>query len=85
MPSECTNILEFNQYQKSDDTPFLVEKIVGCEIILKNHQQQKQVNIFCQSGFSMPKILSFKYMENKHDVYRGKDFLISKEARNEDN
>ena len=41
MPSECTNILEFNQYQKSDDTPFLVEKIVGCEIILKNHQQQK--------------------------------------------
>ena len=41
MPSECTNILEFNQYQKSDDTPFLVEKIVRCEIILKNHQQQK--------------------------------------------
>ena len=33
----------------------------------------------------MPKILSFKYIENKHDVYRGKDFLISKEARNEDN
>ena len=27
------------------------------------------------SGFSMSTILSFKDIENKHDVYRGKDFM----------
>ena len=39
MPSENTNILEFNQYQKSDKAPFviysdleyLIEKIDGCK------------------------------------------------------
>ena len=28
------------------------------------------------SGFSMSKMLSFKSIENRHDVYRGKKFLI---------
>ena len=45
MPSENTKILEFNQYHKSDKTPFIIyadlqciiEKIDGC----KNNQQQK--------------------------------------------
>ena len=39
MPSECTKILEFNQYRKSDNAPFviyaglecLIEKTDGCK------------------------------------------------------
>ena len=49
MPSEDNKILEFNQYQKSDKTPFVIygvlesviEKTDGCKIILKNYLQQK--------------------------------------------
>ena len=42
------------------------------------------------SGFSMSAISSFKKIENKHDVYRGKDCMkkflwIFKRAYNEDN
>ena len=65
--------IKFNQYQKSEKTPFtihanleyLIEKIDGCK---NSEQQQKQVSII-PSGFSMPTILSFENIENKHDVY----------------
>ena len=53
MTSEDTKILEFNQYQKSDKTPFaiyadlecLTEKIDNVKIILNILSQQKQVSI----------------------------------------
>ena len=41
MPSEDTNILEFNQYQQSDEVLFLLENTDGCKLILKIHPQQK--------------------------------------------
>ena len=49
MPSEETDILEFNQYQKSDKAPFIVhsdlecitENIDGCKNNPENHLQQK--------------------------------------------
>ena len=49
MPSDDTKILEFNQYQKSDNAPFIVyenyeciiEKTDRCKIILKILLQQK--------------------------------------------
>ena len=44
------------------------------KIILEIHPKQKQVNIFHQA-FSMPTILSFKSIEDKHDVYRGRDCM----------
>ena len=44
------------------------------KIILKNHIQQKQVNIFHQV-FSMSKISLFKDTKNKYNVYRGKDCM----------
>ena len=52
--SEDAEILQFNQYQKSDKASFIIyadlecilEKVDGCKNILKNHLQQKQVNIF---------------------------------------
>ena len=44
MPSEDTKMLEFNQYQKSDKSPFIIyadfeciiEKIAGCKNNLEN-------------------------------------------------
>ena len=79
MPSKDTKILESNQYQKSDKAPFiiyadleyLIEKIHGC----KNNPQNTfttKVSKQIQSCFSMSTISSFKSIENKHDVYRGK-------------
>ena len=33
MPSEDTKILEFNQYQKSDNTPFITYAYLECIIV----------------------------------------------------
>ena len=79
MPSESTEILEFNQYQKSDKAPFiiyadlecLIEKINGCE----NNPERlftTKVGELIPLGFSMSTISLFKSIENKHDIYRGK-------------
>ena len=56
MPSEETKILEFNQYKKSDEVPFIIyadlqcikEKIDGCKNNPEIHLQQKETNIFHQ-------------------------------------
>ena len=96
MPSEDTKILEFNQYRKSDEGAFkiyadlecLIENINGC----KNNPEYSfatKVSEYIPSGFSMSTISSFRSIENKHDIYRGKDFYekvfqIPKRAHNED-
>ena len=75
MPSEDTNTFEFNQYQKSNKTPFtiytdpksLIEKIDGC----KNNPEKsstRKVSEHIPSGFSMSTISSFKDIKNKHNV-----------------
>ena len=82
MPSEDTKILKFNQYQKSDKAPFIIyanleciiEKIDGCKNNLENSSTTK-VSKHIPSGFSMSIISSFRSIENKHDVYRGKDCM----------
>ena len=82
MPSEETKILEFNQCQKSDkatitihaDLECLIEKIDRCKNNPENSSTTK-VSEYIPSGFSMSTILSFKTIENKHDVYRGKDCM----------
>ena len=77
MQSEDTEISKFNQYQKSDKAPFIVyadrEKIDGC----KNNPENKatKVSEHTSSGFLMSTISSFISIENKHDVYRGKDCM----------
>ena len=78
MPSEDIKILEFNQSQKSDKAAFtiyvdlecLIEKIDRCKNNPENLSTTK-VSEHVPSGFSMSAISSFKYVENKHDVYRG--------------
>ena len=80
--SEDTKILEFNQYKKSDKAPHiiyadlecLIEKIDWC----KNNPENSSTAKVCDripSGFWMSTILSFKGIENKHDVCRGKDCM----------
>ena len=79
-PFEDTKILEFNQYQKSDQAPFviyayldcLIQKIDGCKINPENSSTTK-VSEHIPLGFSMYTASSFRSIENKDDVYRGKD------------
>ena len=82
MHSEETKILELNQYQKSDKAPFIIyadlaciiEKIDGCKNNSENSSTSK-VGEHVPSGLSMSTISSFKSIENKDDVYRGKDCM----------
>ena len=82
MPFQGTKILEFNQNQKSGKSPFIiyadleciVEKIDGCKNNPENSSATK-VSEHISSCFSMSTISSFKNIENKHDVYRGKDCM----------
>ena len=82
MPSDDTKILEFNQNQKYYKAAFIIyadlecriEKIDGC----KNNPGKSsttKVGKHISSGFSMSTIFSFRSIENKHDVYRGKDSM----------
>ena len=82
MPSEDVKILEFDQFQKSEKAPFIaygdleciIEKIDGCKNNPENSSTTK-VSEHIPSDFSMSTILSFKSIENKHDIYRGKDCM----------
>ena len=84
MASKDTEILEFNQYQhqKSDKVPFIIyadleciiEKIDGCKKNPENSSTTK-VSEHILSSFSMFTISSFRSIENKHDVYKGKDCM----------
>ena len=82
MTSEDTKKLEFDQNQKSDKPPFIIyadleciiEKIDGCKNSPENSSTAK-VSQHIPSGFSISKISSFRSIENKHDVYRGKDCM----------
>ena len=82
VPSEDTKTLEFNQYQKSHQAPFviypdlecLIEKIAGCKYNPENPSTTK-VGKLIASAFPMSTISSFKSIESKHNVYRGKDCM----------
>ena len=82
MPSEDTEILESNQYQKSDKALFIIyadleciiQKINGCNNNPENSSIAK-VSKHIPSSFSMSTISSFRSIENKNDVYRGKDCM----------
>ena len=82
MISEDTEILEFNQHQKFDKAPFIIyadleckiEKIDGFKYNPGNSSTTK-VSKHIPSGFSMSTIYSFRSIENKHNVYRGKDCM----------
>ena len=82
MPFKNTKILEFNQYQKSDKSPFIIyadleyiiEKIDGCNNNPENLSTTK-VSKNIPPGFSMPAISTFRIIEKNHDIYRGKECI----------
>ena len=96
MPSEDIKLLEFNKYKKSNKAPFiiyadlecLVKKIYGCKNNSENSYKTK-VDERISCGFSMSRISSFKKIQNKYDVYKGKDCMkvlwIFRRPRNKDN
>ena len=82
IPSEDTKILEFSQYQKTDQARFvtdadldcIIEKTDGCE----NNPElscKRKVSERIPSGFSMSIISLFRSIEKDHDVCRGKDCI----------
>ena len=83
MSSQNTKILEFNLYQKPVKAPFIIyagleciiEKIDRCKNDPENSSTTKVSEYVTASGFSMSLISSFKIIENKHGVYRGKDYM----------
>ena len=80
MPSEKDNILEFNQYMKSDkmsciiyaDIETLTKKIDGCA---NNPEKSSATKIgeHIPRGYSVSITWAFDHMENKHNLYRKKD------------
>ena len=82
MLSEDTKVLEFNQYQKSDKAPFIICADLECAIEkidrYKNNpgnSSTTKASEHIPSDFSVYTISSFKSIENKHNVYRGKDCM----------
>ena len=81
MPSEKDNILEFNQYMKSDKMPyiiyadikFLIRKIDGCP---NNPEKSSATKIHehIPCGYSMSTIWGFDHIEDKHNLSCRKDF-----------
>ena len=82
MPSEHNKILENNKYIKFDKAPFiiyadlefLIEKIDGCKNDPENSCTTK-LRKHILSSFSISTVSSFKGLENKYEVYRGKDCM----------
>ena len=74
MPSEDTKILEFNQYENLKKHHLLFirilnvyqKRLMDLQITLKYHLRY----------FSVSTMSSFKSIESKHDVYRGRDCMI---------
>ena len=81
MPSENTKILQFNQYQKSDEAPFiiyadlefLIEKIDGSKNSPENSLTTK-LSEHIPLGFSMSTISSFRSIEIS-TIFTGKDCM----------
>ena len=79
MSFEDTKILEFNQLQKSNKTPFitfasfesLIERTDGC----KNKSSTRKLGKPVPCEYLMSMIRTFDGIENKHDVYRGEDCM----------
>ena len=82
MPSEKENILEFNQYMKSDKMPYviyadidsLIKKIHGYADNPENFSTAK-IGEHIPCGYSLSTVWGFDRIEDKHTLYRGKDCM----------
>ena len=82
MSSGKDNILEFNQYMKSDKIPHiiyadiesLIIKIDGCTNNPED-SSTKKIGEHIPCGYSMSTVWEFGYIQNKHNLYGGKAFM----------
>ena len=82
MPSGKDNILEFNQYMKSDkvqyiidvDIEFLINKIDRCANNPDNSSTRK-IGEYIPCGYSMSTVWTFDNIENKHTLYCREDCM----------
>ena len=82
IPAIKINILQFNQYMKSDkmlyiiyaDIEQLIRKIDGCANNPEKSSTMK-IGIHIPWGYSMSAIWGFDHLENKHPLYSGKDCM----------
>ena len=82
MHCEDTKTSRFNQYQNSDKAPFviyadlecIIEKIGECKNNPENSSTTK-VSKHILSCFSVSRKSTFRSIENKLEVYRGKDCM----------
>ena len=82
MPSEKDNILELNQYMKSNKMPciiyadieYLIKKIDGCANSPENYSTTK-IGEHIPCGYSMSATWAFDHIENKHTLYCGKVYV----------
>ena len=82
MPSEKNEILEFNQYMKSDKMPYisyadtesLIKKIDGCANNPETSSTTK-IGEYFPCGYSMSTIWGFYHIEKKHCLYHGEDCM----------
>ena len=82
MPCEDTEILEYDQCEKSNKAPYIIyadlqliiEKTDGFKNNPENSSLTK-VSEHIPLGFSMSTTSSFRSIEYKHDVYRSKDSM----------
>ena len=79
IPSKHIKILEFNQYQKSGKTLFIIYAYLRSLTEKMDEWKNNPVKSstiklggHIPSGFSISTILLFKETESKHDVYRVK-------------
>ena len=82
MPPEKDNILEFNQYIKSDKIPYIIyadikslfRKKDGCANNPQNSSTTK-IGEHIHCGDSMSTVRKFDHIEDKDTSYRGKDCM----------
>ena len=82
IPSEKNNILEFNQYMKSDEMPYIIyadikslsKKIDGC-VNKPEFSSKTEIGEHVSCGYSMSTIWEFDLIENKYSLYYRKDCM----------
>ena len=82
MALEKDKIIEFNQYMKSDKTPYiiyagiesLIRKIDGCTNHLENSSTTK-IGEHIPWGYLVSTIWGFDHIEDKQTLYCGKDCI----------
>ena len=82
MLSEDAKLLKFNQYKKFDEAPFIIYVDLECLIENIDRCKNNPENLctakgskYILSSFSMSTIQTFKSIENKYDIYRGKECM----------